>query len=137
MHSSNNIFGEAYVKAVNLEKETNFPRIEFDLSVFSEDFTPIMDEATKSICVKGVDDQLFLNSLGWHQGVWKDYFHFKYGESEWPNEEKLEDEMVDEINRIESIIDSQKSTLIGSALEKWKWFYRQWYSEKNQWPIFD
>lgn len=135
-HNSNQIFGAAYVSAVNLEKDTKYPRVEFDATVFHEDRSPILDEDSRALCVKEIEGRKFLNTLGWHQGTWNDYFFFKYGQSEWPKGEYARSEIIDEIERIDQMIVGKLSTLAGSPLEKWRWFSSHWEDEKVKWPIF-
>lgn len=134
IHQENQIFGEAYVKAVDLEKITEYPRIQFDKSVFNESLPPILDDNLRKLCTEEIGDQVFLNCLGWHHGVWVDYLHFKYGTSEWPRD--CESEIRQAVADIEANISAQIGKLHGTALAKWEWFREQWEEKKLRWPIF-
>lgn len=137
IHEGSLIFGEAYARAVRLEKQTMYPRIAFDDGVFDSALPPVMSDERKALCTKEVAGHLFLNCLAWHQGVWRDYFYFKYGESDWPEGQIQETEIRQAIEDIQSITASQLSALTGDPLEKWAWFNNQWNQEKACWPIFD
>lgn len=134
IHQENQIFGEAYVKAVDLEKKTQYPRIQLHESVFNELLPPILDDDSKKLCFEEIGGHVFLNCLGWHHGVWMDYLHFKYGTSEWPKDSASEIRQA--VANIETNISSQLGKLHGTALAKWKWFHDQWEKKKSSWPIF-
>ena len=134
IHQANQIFGEAYVKAVSLEKETLYPRIQIDASVFKLSASPILDDEIRSVCIEEHESQFFLNCLGWHHGVWMDYMHFKYGTSEWPHDTKSV--ILQAVADIDTTISTQISGLRGPALQKWEWFRDQWAEKKKSWPIF-
>lgn len=134
IHKGNQIFGEAYVRAVKLEEKTCYPRIEIDGGVFAPELQRVIDKELKSVVIKEVDGHFYLNSLGWHQGVWMDYIYFKYGQSSWPNQKTQIDEIKKAIASIELNTESNVKDLRGRASEKWQWFSKQWQQEKQLWP---
>ena len=135
IHSANQIFGEAYVRAVKLEKSTCYPRIEIDAGVFSPKLQTVIDKELKSVVVKEIDGRFYLDSLRWHQGVWVDYMFFKYGQTNWPNQMTQIDEITKAIVSIELNAETKIKKLKCRANEKWRWFSEQWHQEKTLWPI--
>lgn len=134
IHKGNQIFGEAYVRAVKLEEKTCYPRIEIDGGVFAPELQTVIDKELKSVVVKEVDGHFYLNSLGYHHGVWMDYIYFKYGQSNWPTQNTQIDEIKKAIVKIELNTESKVQDLKGRASEKWQWFSKQWQQEKQLWP---
>jgi hypothetical protein len=133
-HDSKVVAGEGLVKAVAMEKETIWPRIQVDRSLLmanDEHGTPILDDCTRNAVVTDSDGRLVLNTLAFHIGVWSDYKYFLTGNAGYT----LAD-IRDGVRNIRSNIEANLSMLetakavtespeqlsgIAKALEKWEW----------------
>ena len=86
-HDGNVVAGEGLVKAVCMEKKTIWPRIEVDRAILDktdEYGKMLLDESVREVSIVESDGRFFLNTLGFHIGVWWDYNHFSgKSESTW------------------------------------------------------
>ncbi|MCW8885942.1 MAG: hypothetical protein OQK12_11945 [Motiliproteus sp.] len=134
-HSSNVVAGDALVRAVNLEKDTRFPRIEIASELI--DKTDIQgrellpDDVRRDVVVEE-DGKFYLNTLGFHRGVWWDYFHFNTGtpSGAWKEVKcalrAIQNNTDASISRLEGVLENAKTgseaAPVHEALKKWQWF---------------
>ena len=134
-HDSKVVAGEALVRAVLLEKETRWPRIELEPCLIAQkdvDGNPMLDEFLREVAVVEHEGRYFLNTLAFHQGVWWDYNHFRKGDPAVTSREiiqaveNIKNSIMDRITMLEKRISSQGHVADNSseyeALLKWRWF---------------
>jgi len=130
-HNKNIVAGSSLVHAVEMEKNTKYPRIEIDRDVINsidDNGKKIIDELTYDAVIKKVNDKFYLNSFAWHNGVWRDYFYLR-GEKQSTEKIKIS------IEKIKLNIDKQIKLLNGNPKEKWVWLKREFYEEQEKWNL--
>jgi len=123
VHDDEIIAGEALVKAVELEKETKWPRIEVSpeiIELADELGNPVVSDDIKRDCLEEIDGKWFVKSLALQIGYWRDHNWYREQEGLPPEEIPIV------LRQIKSKLDLEfKHVMDGSnqaAIDKWKWF---------------
>lgn len=136
VHDGKIIAGEALVKAVELEKDTKYPRIEI-----SQEVMELVDENGNSVVsndlkesLECIDDRWFVKTLDLHIGYWRDHNWYRQQKGEEP------EEIPSILARIRSALDAENEramkTEAAPVIEKWNWFMNKFEAsfKEGYWP---
>lgn len=140
VHDNEIIAGEALVKAVELEKETQLPRIEIEseiLELKDNIGSPIVDDYIKDCCLINEGERWFVGALDFHNGYWRDHNYFR-------KQQGLEEESpLEELERISKTLSEEFEVVKNSGTEKvigyWNWFINELKKtfELGRWKNFE
>ncbi|PIP96610.1 MAG: hypothetical protein COW00_02890 [Bdellovibrio sp. CG12_big_fil_rev_8_21_14_0_65_39_13] len=123
VHNDQIIAGEALVKAVELEKETKFPRVEIEEEIINlkdDNGNFVIKDYVRDECLEKIDDRWFVKSLIFHNGYWRDHNWYRQQEGKGPEEIPVV------LKRIKERLDQEKVKIDQSSVapvkEKWDWF---------------
>ncbi len=124
-HDGNIVAGEALVDAFELERKTEFPRVEVSQRLL--EFTlpngeALIGDSLRSVVIRTIDGRHFVRCLDFHVGVWWDYAYYRTGQA------KLSAGMIsqgiDETRtRVEQEVDRLRvmGADMAKARGKWEW----------------
>ncbi len=132
-HDGDVVAGEGLVKAVSMEKETRWPRIEIDAAILNKKDDrgeALLEQRVREIAIVEENVHYFLNTLGFHIGVWRDYNHFSgKTESSWEEVKQALDRIreqtqscIDKLERLKKSRTGEASSKTEEAQNKWIWF---------------
>lgn len=122
-HDDQVITGEALITAIELEKNTKWPRIEISSEIFSRHFensTPIVNKNTKDYYVNEIDNRYFINALNYPLGYWTDevIFHLR---------DETKKEIITSLSKIKKTLlteyDQVRKSDNEEVISKWDWFF--------------
>lgn len=125
VHDCEIVAGRALVEAVELEKATEYPRIEIGAEVASwqADGLPLIREGIRAECLVEREGRWFVRALGFHAGYWGDH-NYHRRRSGLPEEslvavlERIRERLATELHQVAAAGNPR-------VRQKWEWFIEE------------
>jgi hypothetical protein len=142
-HQQNVVAGKGLLDAIDMEKDTNYPRIEVHKSVLDAvdgRGQPLVEDYTRQVSIKEQNGCYYINALAWHIGVWRDYFYFRNQPFDHKKMLSAVQAIKDlimrnieefSVNLRESDSDTEKQIETRKKLEKWQWLKEEFENRQQ------